>query len=432
MVRVETPWTAVSRGIEAMVSSDPLYVLVGIVVVLLLVVGVATYALAMARERTGKHVASLVYELNAVREKLMDAGKIGHFGTFTWDFVNPGDSLWSDEMFNLFGLVPRAKTPSIDSLFSWIHEKDRAEAKEQWERARTQPGEFSFSFRSVASSGKVRYLQVEGETTMGANREVHKIQGVAHDVTKEVEIDRAKTEFVSLASHQLKTPLTSIKWLAEGLLSGSQDKLTPAQEKYVSNILSSSQHMVEMVNDLLNVSRIELGTLAVRLEELNACELAQAVLTEQQHSADEKKVTVAFTCDSAIPPIKADKNLVRMIFQNLLSNAIKYTPTGGSVTCEITLSGVKHETLFIRVADTGIGIPKEEQPNVFKKLHRATNAEALVPDGTGLGLYVIKTIADRVGGGITFESVEGKGTTFYVSLPLIWPVSGDNAADKRD
>ena len=107
-----------------------------------------------------------------------------------------------------------------------------------------------------------------------------------------------------------------------------------------------------------------------------------------------------------------------MVFQNLISNAIKYTPPRGSVECEISKGGVLRETFLIRVSDTGIGIPRDEQGRVFEKLHRATNAQVLVPNGTGLGLYMVKTIIDKAGGNITFESREGKGTTFYVSLPL--------------
>ena len=419
------------EGLRATVASSPLYPLFAIAGIIVIVIGVVTYAAVLAREHAGRNVAKLVQDLAAVQSKLMEAEKIGRFGSFTWDFINPDDSLWSEEMFELFGRLPRPKAPAIDTMIGWVHVKDKSRAQEEWDRARAQSGDFSFMFRSVGSSGKVRYLQVEGKTTYGPNHDLQRIQGVAHDVSKEVEIDRAKTEFVSLASHQLKTPLTSIKWLSEGLLSGKDEKLSPNQEKYVHEIHAASQRMVEMVNDLLNVSRIELGTLAVRIEELDVGELSRGVLAEQQHTADEKSVVVTLTCDSALPHIGADKNLIRMVFQNLISNAIKYTPTGGTVTCEISLGGVLRDGLFIQVSDTGIGIPKEEQQNVFKKLHRASNAEALVPDGTGLGLYVIKTIVDKVGGSISFESKEGKGTTFYVSLPLKW-LPGDSAADMRD
>jgi signal transduction histidine kinase len=109
-----------------------------------------------------------------------------------------------------------------------------------------------------------------------------------------------------------------------------------------------------------------------------------------------------------------------MVFQNLLSNAIKYTPNGGNVSISIARGSGTKDTVYVTIADTGIGIPKDEQDKVFEKMHRAKNAQASVPDGTGLGLYVVKTIVERVKGSITFDSIEGKGTTFHVMLPVRW------------
>jgi two-component system phosphate regulon sensor histidine kinase PhoR len=181
--------------------------------------------------------------------------------------------------------------------------------------------------------------------------------------------------------------------------------------------------MSEMVNDLLNVSRIELGTLAMRIEEFDAVELLRAVETEQHHAALQKRVTVTLICADGLPHLKADKSQVRMVMQNLISNAIKYTPENGSVEAELSLAGAGREVLFLRVTDTGIGIPKNQRDQVFNKMFRAENAQAQVPDGTGLGLYVIKTILEHAKGGITFDSKEGKGTTFYASIPLVWEAS---------
>lgn len=253
------------------------------------------------------------------------------------------------------------------------------------------------------------------------------IQGVAHDITKEMEVDRAKSEFVSLASHQLKTPITSIRWLSEALQRGSLGKLLPEQEKYVAGMHEASERMVALINDILNVSRIETDTLAIRPEPFDVCELAKSVLDEQRHTAEEKKLSLTLIAAPEMPIVHMDKQLVRMLFQNLFSNAIKYTPEHGTVSCEISLAKAVRETIFVKIQDTGIGIPKAEQSRVFEKLHRASNALASVPDGTGLGLYLVKTIIDKVGGGITFESIEGKGTTFFVSIPVVWKASGEKA-----
>jgi signal transduction histidine kinase len=179
--------------------------------------------------------------------------------------------------------------------------------------------------------------------------------------------------------------------------------------------------MMRMVEDLLNVSRLELGKMAIAPEEFDIREFFSEILAELKPSAELKRITLSLNAHSELPKFFADKNLVHMILQNVLTNAIKYSKDGGTVDCE--LSHGSGDNAFIRVTDSGIGIPKDEQDKVFEKLHRASNAVANVPDGTGLGLYLIKTILERVHGGITLESTEGKGTSVYVTLPATWKKS---------
>lgn len=361
----------------------------------------------------------MLARLTSMTTKLKDAEHFGHFGSFSWN-ADHSKSFWSEEMFNLFDLVPGQKTPTLEKVISMIHEGDREKASETLNHARDVAGEFSVSFRVRGATRVMRYLRFDGKTELGSDKKMLLMQGVAQDITREVEIDRAKSEFVSLASHQLKTPLTAISWLTEALLSGDKGALTPEQRTYVENIHVTDRQMMEMVNDLLNVSRIELGTLQLRLEDIDMTSFANAVVDEQKKTAENKHVSLKLDFAADLPRIHVDKNLMKMILQNLLSNAIKYTPQNGAVIFTITRGTGMRETLYISCADTGIGIPKDEQDKVFEKLHRAKNAQTSVPDGTGLGLYVVKTIIERIGGVITFDSVENKGTTFYVTLPVIW------------
>lgn len=416
--------TSFGEGVQQVLPSG----IIGVVVVLgVAAMGLCAYLIATMKVRIADKVAYLSHELDVVALQLTEAEKIGHFGSFTWDFEKPENSLWSEEMYNLFEMAPRRRPPTIEAIIGLTYEKDLKDVQQRWQEAVKRPGRFSFSFRTLVPSGKLKYLRVEGSTTLAAENKLRFLKGVMHDVTKEAEVDKAKSEFVSLASHQLKTPLTSLRWTMEGLLSGVAGVLTPEQSKHISSVLQSSNRMIEMVNDLLNVSRIENDTLRVQPEDIDVCELATSVYEEQRHKAEERKLKFTLNCEPNMPHMSADKSLLRMVFQNLISNAIKYTPEGGTVTCDVELGGAVKESLFVRVADTGIGIPKADQGRVFEKLHRASNAESLVTDGTGLGLYIIKMICKKVGGDVTFESVEDKGTTFYASLPLVWKKTGRDA-----
>lgn len=238
---------------------------------------------------------------------------------------------------------------------------------------------------------------------------------ISFDVSKEKQIDRAKTEFVSLASHQLRTPLSSVNWYSEMLLAGDAGKLTPEQKNFVQEIYIGNQRMVELVNSLLNVSRLELGTFAVDPEPVNLIKSAEDIIKELQPMIKEKKTKISFNYDKKLPLLEADPKLIRIIFQNLLSNSVKYTAEGGLVDLTINKDD---KNILIKVADNGYGITKSQQDKIFDKLFRADNVKAKDTEGTGLGLYIVKSIIDQAGGKIKFESEENKGTTFFVELPL--------------
>ena len=255
---------------------------------------------------------------------------------------------------------------------------------------------------------------------------------VFRDVTRENELDRAKSEFVSLASHQLRTPLSAIGWYSEMLLSGDVGKLTKAQKEQVTEIYEGNQRMVDLVNSLLNVSRLELGKLQNDAAPTSLTEIAHSLEQELKPSVAAKHMTLNMHIDETLPKVTADPKLLRMIVQNLMSNAVKYTPEKGSV--EVVLHSAAKEMpsvrslalkeplgkyVFIKVTDTGYGIPKAQQAKIFQKMFRADNVRELDVEGTGLGLYIVREVVQKLGGKIWFESHEGKGTTFYVVLPLM-------------
>ncbi|MEK7588365.1 MAG: PAS domain-containing sensor histidine kinase [Patescibacteria group bacterium] len=236
------------------------------------------------------------------------------------------------------------------------------------------------------------------------------------DITKEKEIDKAKTEFVSLASHQLRTPLSTINWYTEMLLAGDAGKLNEEQKKYLDEVYKGNQRMIGLVNALLSVSRMDLGTFILEPEPIDIVLLIENVVEEQKFAIKEKNIQLSLDFGQNIPIIQADPKLFSMVVQNLLSNAVKYTPVKGKIKISLSLNYIDRNILF-KINDTGYGIPKNQQDKIFKKLFRADNVREKDTEGTGLGLYIVKAIIDNSGGKVWFESKENKGSTFYVQLP---------------
>ena len=236
------------------------------------------------------------------------------------------------------------------------------------------------------------------------------------DITKDREIDQAKTEFVSLASHQLKTPLSAINWYSEMVLEEEVGPLNEKQKEYLKNLYDANRRMVELVNSLLNVSRIDLGAFAVEPSPTDFSAVADEVLTELKPQIDLKKLRLDKEYDKQVPSINADPKLLRIIFQNLLSNAVKYTAPNGVIGLALKKEG---DNILIRVTDTGYGIPAADQGKIFTKLFRADNVRDKEAEGTGLGLYIVKAVVEAGGGRIWFDSLEGRGTSFFITLPLV-------------
>jgi len=244
---------------------------------------------------------------------------------------------------------------------------------------------------------------------------------VFRDITREKEIDKAKGEFVSLASHQLRTPTTAISWYSEMLLAGEIGDLNEKQKEYLQEINHGNRRMIDIVNTLLSVSRMELGTFTVQQESVDIVAIAEDVLKELQIQIDEKELEVEKDYGSGISPIESDQKLIRMIFQNLLSNAISYTSRKGKIYLEIKKMA---QCVHFRVKDNGCGIPQSVQSEIYTKFFRADNVRVLKPDGIGLGLYITKSIVEALGGTIEFKSKEGEGTIFSVNIPSRGVVKG--------
>jgi len=239
---------------------------------------------------------------------------------------------------------------------------------------------------------------------------------ILHDVSREKLIERMKTEFVSLSAHQLRTPLSAIKWTLKMLLDGDLGKITEEQRDFIEKTYKSNERMINLINDLLDVSRIEEGRYLYKPVLTNLESIIQFVVNSYKEEIERKKLKFQFKKPKLkLPEVIVDVEKIKLAIDNLLGNAIGYTPAGGEVT--VSLKCVKKE-IELSVKDTGVGIPKDQQGRVFTKFFRAANAIRMETEGSGLGLFIAKNIIEAHGGKIWFESEEKKGTTFHFTLPI--------------
>lgn len=269
-------------------------------------------------------------------------------------------------------------------------------------------------FREELFFEKPREQALEVTTISLASREEMVI--ILHDVSRERLIERMKTEFVSLAAHQLRTPLSAIKWTLRMLLDGDLGEITKEQGEFIEKTYRSNERMITLINDLLDVTRIEEGRYLYKPVLTDLRDVVQFVINSYQGEIKRKKLILEFKKpEEKIPKIKLDVEKIRLAIQNILDNAIRYTKTGGKVT--ISLNYVKKK-IELSIKDTGIGVSEDQKDRIFTKFFRAANVIRMETEGSGLGLFIAKNIIEAHGGKIWFESEENKGTTFYITLPV--------------
>lgn len=311
-----------------------------------------------------------------------------------------------------FGVLPEEIEGK--NIFSYIAGEDRNPAEKMFQYYKSDMPINRKEMDMVTKNGSVRSVQLSVFEMKNPGSFSTTGLAMIFDITEQKMLDRAKTEFVSLASHQLRSPLATTKWLTEMLTSGDIGELSQKQKEYLEKLHIANEDMVDLVDVLLNVSRIEMGSLSVDMKSTNVEELVESVLGELAFLVEKKKIEVKREYNGFLKNIKSDPKLLRIVIQNLVSNALKYTPAGGTVT--ITLEERGNEKR-IKVSDTGYGVPKSQQNLIFTKLFRADNVRGLTDSqGTGLGLYLVKSVVGSIGGSINFVSEENMGSTFTITL----------------
>ena len=229
------------------------------------------------------------------------------------------------------------------------------------------------------------------------------------------EANRMKSEFVGIVSHQLRSPLSNLKWATELLMSGKLGKTEEKQTEYFKILKENSDRMGELIKDLLIVSRIETAKLPIKKVEFSLEDLVKELIKEFRPFAQASNVEIEFQAKRNLPKIFADPSQIRLVIENLSDNAIRYIDGKGVVEIKVER---QEKNLYLEIRDTGVGIPEEEQKYIFQKFFRSENVLKYQTQGSGLGLYISRAIIEKSGGKIGFKSEENKGSTFWFTLPL--------------
>lgn len=263
----------------------------------------------------------------------------------------------------------------------------------------------------------VRSLQKVESELLRANNELLRMNKIYSRVNRRLkEIDQMKTEFISVASHQMRTPLSATKWVLRMILDGDLGPLNVQQKEMLAKGYQTNERMIMLINDLLDVSRIEEGRFQYRFVHMSLEEVVDSSIQELSESIKKKDIKFVYKKPKTdLPKVNIDPQKMRLVVQNLVDNALKYTPAGGQIT--ISLKDEKTHVIC-GITDSGVGIPRDQQSRIFSKFFRADNVIRMQTDGSGLGLFIVKSIIEKHHGYVWFESTEGRGATFYFSLPL--------------
>jgi PAS domain S-box-containing protein len=391
-------------------------------------------------------------EARSARERLALAVKVGHSGAFEWDIRN-NVNIWTPEVEELYGLAPGTFGGRYEDWEALVLPEDLEDARARLEES-LETGAFSSEWRiRHAGSGEIRWIVANAKVSFDQEGRPLRMIGINRDITdrkqaeqevlrlnqdlerrvaertvqlertaaelekrnREVErVNRMKTEFLARSSHELRTPLNAIVGYSDLLSEQAAGPLPPPYPRYVSNIQEGASHLLAMVNDLLDLSRIEAGRIELNLERFDISAALDEVLSVITPLAQIKSISLG----SRVAPgtaVVADRIRFKQILYNLMSNAVKFTPEEGRVWIETATDG---EIFTICVGDTGIGVAPDEQEAIFEEFHQVASAKNLPAAGSGLGLAITRKLARLHGGDVGVESQMGKGSRFLVSLPV--------------
>jgi len=309
-----------------------------------------------------------------------------------------------------------------------LHPDDRQRWNKEFSRTVSSAEPFRGDYRFLARDGRIVWIHGEVKVLYDESGRPF-MHGMGYDITelkhteedlrqsrdKEQRANRAKSEFLSRTSHELRTPLNIIMGFAEFLIAGELNPLDPKHKEYLQDIYSSGKHLLQLIDDVLDLARVEAGKMELRLEKFSARAAIESVSTGVKVIAQKRKIHVDVAISPEIREVTLDQQKFKQILQNLLSNAIKFTESGGVVRIRVQPQDAHHFRLVIK--DTGIGIKSEDLPRLFQDFEQLDSGSSRRYEGSGLGLALTKGLVELQGGTILVESQYGVGTTFLVVLP---------------
>lgn len=363
-----------------------------------------------------QHIDQLKHDLEATLERYELVWQATHDILYDLD-IPSGVVIWNQALYDQFGYDPQEATGTLEWWVTHIHPDDALfveQSLSNWLNGTANNWRSEYRFRKA--NGKYSHVLDRGFVIRDAAGAPLRIIGTLFDITQQKELERAKDEFISLVSHQLRTPLTVIRIYGEMFAGGLLGDLTQTQAEHIGRMTDASVRLIKLVDDILQISRLELNTQNILREWIDINQAIRDDLHDVQPLADEKGITLQFKPNPQ--PLKAytDREVIRQILENLLTNAIRYSHRHQgrvNVTCH-----QENNEVIIAVADNGIGIPKDAQQYVFDRFYRANNAMNIEEHGTGLGLHLVRVLASLMAGRVWFKSNVKTGTTFYVALPL--------------
>lgn len=355
-------------------------------------------------------------DLELQRTQLINAQSVGQFGSWEWDIATDR-TVWSGELWRTHGHIPSGETMSFEDFVESVHPDDRASTRARIGAAFETGEPFCFEHRIVRADGSVRTIHARGEVVIGPDGTPVTMRGTGQDITERHDVERAKDEFISIVSHELRTPLTSIRCVLGMLAGGALGPLADEGRSMVEIAVANTDRLVRLINDILDMERIDSGTIDMRPQACDAAELIRRAIESVEQVAGDAQV--ALTAAGEPTALCADPDRVLQILTNLISNAVKFSAAAGTVRVSCAPRG--DEVLF-EVADNGRGIPADRLAAIFERFQQVDASDAREHGGSGLGLAICSKIVERLGGRIWVHSELGAGSTFAFVLPAEQPV----------